>query len=143
MYQDVVYAILRCLQTDLPEPLRHGADDLLAEAAGDRLDIALFCRNYPRERSIVLAVAEILSGQFGYGVTDWTLELRRSPERVLLALSKSKFLPVWQERVRISLGQQAKPEELVALLTDPDLDLESNLGQVTADALIDYAEGIR
>jgi hypothetical protein len=140
MYQDVVYAILRCLSTDLPEPLRHGADDLLAEAAGDRLEIPLFCRNYPRERSIVMAITEILSRQFGYRTTDWTLELRRSPERVLLALSKSKFLPYWQEQVRIELGKQAKASELVELLVDPELDFESNLGRVTADALLDYAE---
>lgn len=135
MYQTVVYAILRCLPTTLPEPLRHGVDDLLAEEAGRRLGLELFCRNYPKERSLALALASILSRQFGYEPLDWALELRRSPERVVLALGKSRFLPLWQKQVKIETGKMLEAGDLTKLLTDPKLDFETNLGRITAQSI--------
>ena len=143
MYQTVVYAILRCLPTSLPDPLRHGVDDLLAEEAGRRLGLDLFCRNYPHERQIVVAITGILSRQFSYEPLDWARELRRSPERVFLALGKSKFLPLWQEQVKMEMGKMLKAEDLTKTLVDPDLDLESNIGRITAAALIEMEKGAR
>lgn len=112
IYQDLVYAVLRCIPTELSESLRHGADDILAETISQNLAVDLFCRNFPEERETVEAVTAILSSQFGYSDLEWTVELRRSPEKVLVALSKSAFAPFWCDEIKRTTGQQKTPAAL-------------------------------
>lgn len=136
MYQDFVYAFLRCLPSDFHGPLRRGLDDIIAEEAGRRIGVELFCRNYPRERDIVGNVLRILSAEFGHPQIDWAIQLRRSPRRVLMALQKSGFRQFWLEAV----GERAPKgsEDMVEMLLDPSWDFEEPLASETEQLLDKY-----
>lgn len=138
MYQDLVFAVLRSIPCDLSGPMRRGLDDILAEAAGKRIGITLYCRNYPRERGVIQAILLILTNSFSYTPLDWALEMRKSPERVFQALSKTPFLSKWYSDVSSTLPQNSGADELVRLLLDPKLEMDDPLMKLTEKSLTDY-----
>jgi hypothetical protein len=116
IYQDLVYAVLRCVPTTLNETLRHGVDDALAEEISSRIGVEFFSRNYPEERELVSNMSAVLTHQFGYSPLEWKVELRRSPDKVLLALAKSAFAPFWSDYIKKSAGQKVNPTSLAKQL---------------------------
>ena len=133
IYQVVIYAIMRCVPTSLSETMRHGVDDVLAEEISRQVGVEIFSRNYPQERECVLHIAAVLSNQFGYTPLEWIVELRRSPEKVLLALAKSSFAPFWSDQIKASTGQKVSPSSLARKLVEAEAD--TRLYSDTAAAL--------
>jgi hypothetical protein len=138
MYQDLVFAVLRAIPCDLSGPLRRGLDDILAEAASKRIGTSLYCRNYPRERSMVQSILMVLTSVFSYTQLDWALEMRRSPERVFRALSKTPFLAHWQASIKEISPQNAQAANLIALLLDPKLEMSDPMLALTEECLTNY-----
>lgn len=137
MYQDFVYSFLRCLPSDFHGPLRRGLDDIIAEEAGRRIGIELFCRNYPRERETASNILRILSSEFGHDTIDWAVQLRRSPRRVFLALQKSGFSDFWKEK----LGEDLVPkgqDAMVEMFLDPGWNYANLVSEKTEAALKEY-----
>ena len=95
MYQELVYASLRCIPTDLSNGLRLGLDDILAASIAKDIKVDLFCKTHPKEMEIVLGLIKALSNQHGYRPLDWGLVMRRRPERFILALKKSDLVTNW------------------------------------------------
>lgn len=137
MYQELVYSVLRSLPTQMAGTLRRGLDDIIAEQVSKRIDVELYCRNYPRAQELVRSILQILSDEFGYEVEDWAIEMRRSPRRVFMALRKSSFGPFWLERAAPDLNGPGT-EALVELLCDPKLDMDEPLARITEQALAEY-----
>lgn len=97
MYQELVYAALRCIPTDLPKPLQLGLNDILASAVAKKIKVNLFCKNHPHELEVVMGLLKTLSHQYGYKPLDWGLVMRRRPERFFLALKNSLFFKEWED----------------------------------------------
>lgn len=96
MYEDVIYAALRCLPSELCPLLRRGVDDLIAGELGERLDLKLYTRHHPREAALVRNLLFVLVEQFNYTSLEWALQLRRQPRRCLLAVRKTRFARKWK-----------------------------------------------
>lgn len=96
MYEDVIYAALRCLPSELSPLLRRGVDDLIAGELGRRLELKLFTRHHPREAALVRNLLFVLVEQFHYTPIEWALQLRRQPRRCLLAVRKTRFARQWK-----------------------------------------------
>jgi hypothetical protein len=111
MYQEVVFALLRALPSEVAGPLRRGLDDIIAEACAERIGVELFARNYPRESDVVRCLLDLLVSEFGYSESEWALELRRNSKRVLMALRKTPlFAPLWTQGREAGLFAAKEPK---------------------------------
>lgn len=95
MYQELVYASLRCIPTTLPKSLRLGVDDVLAGAVSKDIRVKLYCNNCPLELDLVNSILKSLSHQYGYKPLDWALIMRRRSDRFMLVLRKSNLMKAW------------------------------------------------
>jgi len=134
MYEDVIYAALRCLPSELAPLLRRGVDDLIAREIGERINVQLYTRHHPRERRLVSALLAALYSHFGYTELEWALQLRRQPKRCLLALRRTPFASYWDENSERPL------KELLETLAGRKLNFEMPL-VVEAERLLErYGE---
>jgi hypothetical protein len=108
MYQELVYASLRSIPTNLPKALRLGVDDVLASAISKDIRVKLYCNNNPFEMDLVKSILKSLSYQYGYKPLDWALIMRRRPDRFMLVLRKSNLLKSW-----VHLGEKEGLEKNV------------------------------
>lgn len=96
IYHSIVSAMIRAVPSELPAgALRRGVNELMIEAAGERLQMPLAARTYPAEARFVRALLQVLVAEYGFDETEWALVLRHSPQRFLLALRKSQFGAAW------------------------------------------------
>lgn len=95
MYQELVYASLRCIPTDLSKSLRLGVDDVLASEVSKDIRVQFYCKAYPEELALVNLILKSLSAQYGYKPIDWALIMRRRPDRFMLVFKKSNLLKAW------------------------------------------------
>lgn len=95
IYQEIVYAILRCIPTDLQGPLRKGLDDIIAEYCGREIEMELFARVNPQAAEMVRAMLFACVDEHGYNEIDWALLMRREPDKFFLALRKTTFCELW------------------------------------------------
>jgi hypothetical protein len=150
MYHEVVFALLRCLPSDLRGPLRKGLDDVIAEECSDKVGVDLFARNYPREATLVRGLVQVLRQQFGHRDIEWALEMRRNPDRFFMALRKSRFIKVWLECAREDdnlaaelKGRKNATAVLIKLLSDPDMSSDDPIFTTTERALILHAQKLK
>jgi len=139
IYQEVVYTALRCIPTNLSRPLRKGLDDLLAEECGRRIGVELFVRTYPRESELVRGILSVLTVDFDYQLLDWGILLRKNPERVLKAFTKTKFAQRWPQRIATE-GFELKTTtlSLVKLLTADPMPFKDPLVLLTEQMITEY-----
>lgn len=145
IYAEIVYAMLRAIPSALGGPLRRGLDDLFAQKAAGELGIPFFTRNYPQEADVADGVLRVLVNEFGYSLDDWALLLRRDPDRVLFALSKTRFCSQWLTQVKTDRRLAAelvdaprKRQALIEMLRGERGRLRERLLRVTREALADY-----
>jgi hypothetical protein len=152
IYAELVYHVLRCIPTDLSNPLRRGVDDILAAHVGERLRVNLFTRNFPDERELVASLLEVLArefSQFGYQPDDWARLLRRDPDKFFYALERSKFAAYWVSCARqdqeLSLLLSSSPKRrqtLLELVRSEDLSSSAALLRVTSEAAREFAASL-
>jgi hypothetical protein len=137
IYAELVFQILRCIPSELGATLRCGLDDLLAEAIGHRLGIELYARSFPEESALVGDLLQILSSEYGHTPLEWALLMRKRPERVFLALSRSRFGRRWlreaeQDLLLAPLLASNGREALSRLLGAPSLQVGDPVFRFTA-----------
>lgn len=149
IYGEVVYAVLRCLPTDLSTPLRRGLDDLLAQWIGEILQVDIFARNFPEESELVRCLVKVLDSQFqsfGHRSVDWAKLLRSEPDRFFYALERSRFASVWLALAKRSelapwLADEDKTKpRLIELLRAETLSVSDPLVALTKLAAQDFLE---
>ena len=113
IYQEIVYAILRCIPSLLQGPLRKGLDDIVADYCGKAIEMELFARVNPQAAQMVRAMLTACVLDHGYGESDWALLMRREPDKFFLALRKTSFCDQW-------LKEAWKNQELRKLLEKGD-----------------------
>ena len=147
IYHEVVSSLVRAIPTPLPQgTLRRGVNEILIEAAGQRIGVDLFARTYPAEAEFARILLRVLVREFGHTELDWALVLRRNPERCLLALRRSKFCRYWMAYAKKdpvtlrALTEAASPKSRV--LTDSivaeGFTPAAPLGRLTVQAALGY-----
>lgn len=145
MIQEVVYATLRCLPSELTGPLKKGVDDIIADICREEHNLDIFTKNYPREATLARDLASILHSQFGYQEKDWLLLLRRDPNRFFLALRKTPFAAIWlsetrkDPKLKKELDEHTqKKEGLTQMLRDPSLSSGKPFFKLTSRVITEY-----
>lgn len=95
IYQEIVYAILRCIPSDLSGPLSKGLDDIIAEYCGQAIEMELFARVNPHAAEMVRAMLAACVDEHGYRDIDWALLMRRDPDKFFLAFRKTGLCDLW------------------------------------------------
>jgi hypothetical protein len=146
-YQELVYALLRCIPTQLQGPLRRGVDDIVASICSDRIGVDFFCRTRPAEATLTRAFIRVLIHEFNYREQDWALELRRNPDKVLNILRKTRFAAYWANaarkdpRVANYLARAPnRRQALVEMLRDDRLQMTGPFIEMTEAALDRYLD---
>jgi hypothetical protein len=146
IYQEVISAMVRAIPTALKGVLRRGVNEIVIEACGRRIGTGPFARTYPEDAEFVRALVCVLVREFGWAELDWALELRRNPDRALLALRQTTFCRWWlaaaktnQELAKhlIKAGNHRRVA-LTDLLQDAGFALENPFGKLTSQALVAY-----
>jgi hypothetical protein len=147
IYTDLIFAMLRCLPTGLPAPIRRGLDNVLAEACGRKLRVPIQ-RMFPTESRLVQALIAVLAQEYGYKPIEWARLMRRDPEKFFLALRKSKFIGklIPQLKDDVVLGENAvttahKRAALIALLRSEELRMNDPLVRLTLEAAAQTLNG--
>jgi hypothetical protein len=139
IYQELIYASMRCIPTDLTVPLRRGTDDLLAKECSQRIGLDVCVRNYPLESTFMEALLNVMVADLGHTTVNWAVMIRRSPKRVLAALMKGKFYPYWKEKISNDFTI-TKSNNLDKMITAVPLPVNQDIFKLTQQIMIDYCQ---
>lgn len=146
IYQEIIYAILRSIPTELSGFLGKGLDDVVATLCGQKIGVDLYARVNPRAKSLVKALISVCVAEHGYGESDWALLMRSQPDRFFLALRKTRFCQYWiacaleDPALRPEIEEaQNKRAKLIELLRSEERG-DGPVIEVTEQALAGYLD---
>lgn len=143
---EMVYAILKAGEPRLPTMLARGSADLLAGEVAQRIGLAFFTNNYPRESDLCRGLIGVVKAGHHDDFTahDWLALLKTNPDRFCLALRRTRFAAYWLACAKrdgrlADAFAGARRTMLTEQLTDEALGAEDHFARFTRRCLDGYA----
>lgn len=147
IYTDFIFYLLRMLDSPLNGPLRKGLDNLLAEACGRQMRVPVRGINATEAR-LVKGLISILSKEYGYEPIEWARLMRKNPEKFFLALRKTKFVPLWLNKVKEDgvegtlVDAANKRSALIETLRNEELKMSDPFMRSTLEAVAEHLSSL-